>query len=228
MCVPRWRTRMFPDEHRLAAVHFHTQALALAITTIAAGTATFFVSHIYLSYSHVRSRSTSILQAGVLLAVTGLDADALLGLVAEDDHLWTFDLGRPRWPAPWRRRPAGCRRCTLSPSTTRSTRSRSICFADLRQAKRSTSMVPPSTALYCLPPSSTIAYFISFLQASLRHTALPLSGTRLADPPVCAAVSGKLGIDPFDRRDTRYAPASTAGTMRAELYMELGKNVNRF
>ena len=52
---------MFPERTRLAAVDLHAQALALAVATVAAGAATFFVSHInLLSSDHYSTTIESI------------------------------------------------------------------------------------------------------------------------------------------------------------------------
>src|SRR5450756_1309863 len=67
-------------KHNLASIFLHAQTLGIAIPTVAAGTATFFMSHsgpLLLLYNFFDSKT------GIVLTVTSLLANAFLGLVME-------------------------------------------------------------------------------------------------------------------------------------------------
>src|SRR3990172_1329932 len=93
--------------------------------------------------------------------------------------------------------------CTLPSSTSKRTESNITCEPTV-SCRRSTSMVDPSTARYCLPPASTIAYFISSnLQSSLHHTSRGHSagvrgswGYKPLPQPICAGATAEGIIRP--------------------------------
>src|SRR5450759_5152659 len=95
---------------------------------------------------------------GVLLAMADLTADALLGSVTEDINLGPFSvpITSVLTVAPLT---VGAPTEMSGPSTTSRTLSR-FTWAPASTTRRSTSIMEPSTALYCLPPASRIAYFI--------------------------------------------------------------------
>jgi hypothetical protein len=75
-------------KYELASVAFDTKTLGIRVTTIAAGTATFFMCHLYLPLL----TDLFNFKASILLAMAGLLANAFLGFVMEVDCLLTFEM----------------------------------------------------------------------------------------------------------------------------------------
>src|SRR5512136_270050 len=99
----------------------------------------------------------------------------------------------------------------------------SLIFAPGSTGRRSTSSVPPSTARYCLPPLSTIAYFIFFSWSSLRR--------RPCDTDLDPGLVIALRVDPYagirGSRDTnKRMPQHPAGAEADDIIHARRMHVN--